>query len=190
MQIAVKSRTQDVWILFVSLCMTVNGRTREKANVGWYCILYSFKFCSQYSRDLCQLLTSLIEQSDKTPSQSFVYMSQQIAFLRFQNLCMSFERQKCMYVTTKSPYKLILYLSENAFLRLLSSPDINCKARRQNEGESKLRTKAGTSALYLLLFKEKKSQVVLSNLGVIYGVTFEGPIFYCVINLDQSVAHD
>ena len=30
------------------------------------------------------------------------------------------------------------------------------KERRQNEGESNLRTEAGTSALYLLLFKEKK----------------------------------
>ena len=32
------------------------------------------------------------------------------------------------------------------------------KARRQNEGESNLRTEAGTSALYLLLIKEKKNR--------------------------------
>lgn len=56
--------------------------------------------------------TSLIEQSNETRSQSFVYMSQQIAFLRFQNL--SFEKVK-MYAHYYQITPLILYISENAF---------------------------------------------------------------------------
>ena len=175
---------------------TVNGRTREKANVGWYCILYSFKFRSQYNHNLCQLFylanrakqrnslwdvpflfrpppmdeypqqtasrnpfskgpTKRSKGSDKKvrwqesahppggigknmerPSQSFVCMSQQIAFLRFQNL--SFEKVK-MYahyyqITPLYPLYLgerllkVAIVSGHKLFRLKLS-----KARRQNE---------------------------------------------------------
>ena len=87
--IAVKSRTQNVWILFVALWMAEREKRPMSVGIAFSTLL---SFVLSTTMISASYFTSLIEQSNETRSQSFVYMSQQIAFLRFQNLCRSFER--------------------------------------------------------------------------------------------------
>lgn len=87
--IAVKSRTQNVWILFVALWMAEPEKRPMSVGIAFSTLL---RFVLSTIIISASYFTSLIEQSNETRSQSFVYMSQQIAFLRFQNL--SFEKVK------------------------------------------------------------------------------------------------
>lgn len=131
--IAVKSRTQNVWILFVALWMAEPEKRPMSVGIAFSTLL---RFVLSTIIISASYFTSLIEQSNETRSQSFVYMSQQIAFLRFQNL--SFEKVK-MYahyyqITPLYPLYLgerllkVAIVSGHKLFRLKLS-----KARRQNE---------------------------------------------------------
>ena len=131
--IAVKSRTQNVWILFVALWMAEPEKRPMSVGIAFSTLL---RFVLSTIIISASYFTSLIEQNNETRSQSFVYMSQQIAFLRFQNL--SFEKVK-MYahyyqITPLYPLYLgerllkVAIVSGHKLFRLKLS-----KARRQNE---------------------------------------------------------
>ena len=152
-----KSNTKRVDLV---RCTTVNGRTREKANVGWYCILYSFKFRSQYNHDLCQLFylanrvkqrNSLSELRLHVPTNCLSQVSNLVQVFRKVKLYAHYYQITPLYPLYLGERLLkVAIVSGRKLLKLKLS-----KARRQNEGESNLRTEAGTSALCLLLFKEK-----------------------------------
>lgn len=153
-----KSKTERVDLV---RC-TVNGGTREKANVGWYCILYSFKFRSQYNHNLCQLLylanrakqrNSLSELRVHVPTNCLSQVSKLVQVFRKVKMYAHYYQITPLYPLYLGERLLkAAIVSGHKLLRLKLS-----KARRQNEGESNLRTEAGTSALYLLLIKEKKT---------------------------------